>query len=280
MARHPRLGLLLVAMALPLLLLAPALGARAARPAAHAHATMPVTIQNFAFSPQTITVAPGTTVIWTNKDNVDHTVTSDTGAWPDSGSLATNQTFSHTFTKAGTYPYHCSIHPSMTARVIVSSSGMSGGSMTGGGMDSMGPMSTTLRTSFTGWYDNHKVVFLATDTSSKTEAMSEHINYSGSLARALGTTVAMYIIMNGKYANRGPVFASEPGEASYTPLWQEVFVTWTAPSKAVPLGRDDQINDLAKKGMLTLKMTKTVLNCPIIEVMSGSTSGSSSGSDY
>ena len=120
MARHPRLGLLLIAMALPLLLLAPVLGAHAARPAAHAHATMQVTIQNFAFSPQTITVAPGTTVIWTNKDNVDHTVTSNTGAWPDSGSLATNHTFSHTFTKAGIYAYHCALHPSMTAKVIVS----------------------------------------------------------------------------------------------------------------------------------------------------------------
>jgi plastocyanin len=277
MARQPRLGLLLVAMALPLLLLAPALGARAARLAAHTHDTVNVTIQNFAFSPQTITVAPGTTVIWTNKDNVDHTVTSDTGAWPDSGSLATNQTFSHTFAKAGTFAYHCSIHPSMTARVNVGSGGMSGGSMTGG---AMGPMSKTLRPSFTGWYDNHKVVFLATDTSSKTEAVSEHINYSASLARALDTTVAMYIIMNGKYANRGPVFASEPGEASYTPLWQEVFVTWKTPGKAVPLGRDDQINDLARKGVLTLTMTKTVLNCPIIEVMAESTRGSSSSSVY
>jgi plastocyanin len=269
MARHPRLGLLLVAMALPLLLLAPALGARAARPAAHAHATKHVTIQNFAFSPETLTVAPGTTVIWTNKDSVDHTVTSDTGAWPDSGSLASNKTFSHTFTKAGTYPYHCSIHSSMKATVVVSSSGTSGGQMTGGGM--MGPMSTTPLTSFTGWYDNHKVVFLATDTSSKTEAMSEHINYSASLAKSLPSSDKMYIIMNGKYANRGPVFASEPGEDTYTPLWQEVFVTWKTPSKAVALGKDDQINDLAKKGMLTLKMTKTVLNCPIIKVMSGST---------
>ena len=61
MTRHFRLGLLLMAMAIPLLLLAPALGAHAARPAAHAYATMHVTIQNFAFSPQTITVAPGTT---------------------------------------------------------------------------------------------------------------------------------------------------------------------------------------------------------------------------
>jgi plastocyanin len=269
MARHPRLGLLLVAMAVPLLLLAPALGARAARPAAHAHATVNVTIQNFAFNSQTLTVAPGTTVIWTNKDSVNHTVTSDTGAWPDSGSLATNQTFSHTFTTAGTYPYHCALHPSMKASVVVSSSGTSGGQMTGGGM--MGPMSKTLRPSFTGWYDNHKVVFLATDTSSKTEARSAHINYSASLAKSLPSSDKMYIIMNGKYANRGPVFASEPGEDTYTPLWQEVFVTWTPPSKAVALGTDDQINDLAKKGLLTLKMTKTVLNCPIIEVMSGST---------
>src|SRR5881409_2930875 len=107
MARHPRLALLLVAMAIPLLLLAPVLGAHAAKPAAHAHATVHVTIQNFAFSPQTITVAPGTAVIWINKDSLNHTVTSDTGAWPDSGNLATNQTFSHTFTKAGTFPYHC-----------------------------------------------------------------------------------------------------------------------------------------------------------------------------
>src|SRR5919201_4548270 len=120
MARHPRLGLLLIVMALPLLLLAPVLGAHAARPAAHAHATMQVTIQNFAFRPQTITVAPGTTVIWTNKDGSEHTVTSDTGAWPDSGNLATNHTFSHTFTKAGIYAYHCALHSSMTAKVIVS----------------------------------------------------------------------------------------------------------------------------------------------------------------
>jgi plastocyanin len=135
MARHPRLALLLVAMFIPLLLLAPALGAHAARPAAHAHTTVHVTIQNFAFSPQTINVAPGTTVVWTNKDSTEHTVTSDTGAWSDSGSLATGRTFSHTFTKAGTYRYHCSIHPFMKAMVVVSSSSTSGGQMTGGGDD-------------------------------------------------------------------------------------------------------------------------------------------------
>jgi plastocyanin len=120
MARHPRPGLLLIALALPFVLLAPVLGAHAARPAAQAHATVQVTIQNFAFNPQTITVAPGTTVTWTNKDNVDHTVTSDTSAWPDSGNVATNRTFSHTFANTGTYTYHCALHPSMTAKVIVS----------------------------------------------------------------------------------------------------------------------------------------------------------------
>ena len=57
-------------------------------------------------------------------------------------------------------------------------------------------------------------------------------------------------------------------------------MTWKTPSKAVALGKDDQINDLAKKGMLTLKKTTTVVNCAIIKVMAGSTSGSSSGSGY
>jgi plastocyanin len=70
--------------------------------------------------------ATAASVVWTNQDSVAHTVTSDTAAW-DSGNLATGQTFSHTFATAGTYSYHCSIHPFMTARVIVSRSGMTPG---------------------------------------------------------------------------------------------------------------------------------------------------------
>lgn len=279
MARHPRLALLLAAMAMPLLLLAPALGTHAAGPAAHVRTTVHVTILNFAFGPQTITVAPGSTVVWTNKDSVNHTVTSDTGAWTASGNLATGQSFSHTFAKAGTFPYHCAIHPSMTAKVIVGS-GMSGGSMTGGGMGAMGPMSMRSMPVWTGYYDNHKVLYTWTDSSNKAEAMRDHINYAPGLAKALEYSVAMYMVMNGKFASRGPVFASEPGEDNYTPLWQEVFVTWKNPGMAVALGRDDQIKDLAKKGLLTLKMTKTVVNCAIVKVLAGSTSGSSSGSGY
>ena len=76
--------------------------AQAAAPTAAAGASVQVAIQNFAFSPQTLTVAVGTTVTWTNKDSAAHTVTSDSGAWTDSGMLDTNKSFSVTFSKPGT----------------------------------------------------------------------------------------------------------------------------------------------------------------------------------
>ncbi len=78
-----------------------------------------VFIQSFAFNPSTITVPVNTTVTWTNKDAVAHTVTSDTGGLFDSGNLNTNATYAHKFTSAGTFNYHCTIHPTMVARVIV-----------------------------------------------------------------------------------------------------------------------------------------------------------------
>jgi plastocyanin len=78
-----------------------------------------VTIQNFAFSPATVTVNVGDTVTWTNQESgVPHTTTSDTAVW-DSGTLTTGQSFSFTFTQAGTFTYHCTIHPNMTGTVIV-----------------------------------------------------------------------------------------------------------------------------------------------------------------
>lgn len=80
--------------------------------------TVDVAIRNFAFQPQTITVPVGTTVRWTNQDSVAHTSTSNNGVW-DSGNLRQGQSFSFTFTKPGTFPYFCAIHPSMTATVTV-----------------------------------------------------------------------------------------------------------------------------------------------------------------
>jgi plastocyanin len=80
--------------------------------------TNEVFIQGMAFNPSTITVTAGTTITWTNKDAIAHTVTSKTKLF-DSGSIGANGTFSYTFTTAGTISYYCSIHPSMVASVTV-----------------------------------------------------------------------------------------------------------------------------------------------------------------
>ena len=77
-----------------------------------------VSIQNFAYNPTDLTVAVGTTVTWTNNDSVSHTVIGDNGG-PDSGTIAPGGTYHYTFTTAGTYSYHCAIHPSMTGSVTV-----------------------------------------------------------------------------------------------------------------------------------------------------------------
>jgi plastocyanin len=77
-----------------------------------------VTIDNFTFRPQTLTVAVGTTVTWTNRDDIPHTVVSDNAVFK-SKARDTDEKFSYTFDKAGTYPYHCSIHPKMTGQVVV-----------------------------------------------------------------------------------------------------------------------------------------------------------------
>ncbi len=77
-----------------------------------------VKIDNFSFGPGTLTVPPGTTVTWTNRDDIPHTVVSTDGVFK-SKVLDTNEKFSFTFSKAGAYPYFCSIHPKMTGKVVV-----------------------------------------------------------------------------------------------------------------------------------------------------------------
>jgi plastocyanin len=77
-----------------------------------------VKIDNFSFSPATITVPVGTTVRWTNRDDIPHTVVSDDKTFK-SKALDTDEDFTYTFTKPGTYGYFCSIHPKMTAKVVV-----------------------------------------------------------------------------------------------------------------------------------------------------------------
>jgi plastocyanin len=86
--------------------------------AAPAGKVVEVKVDNFSFSPQTITIAAGTTVIWTNRDDIPHTVVSDDKVFK-SKVLDTDEKFSFTFDKAGNFPYFCSIHPKMTGKVIV-----------------------------------------------------------------------------------------------------------------------------------------------------------------
>ncbi|MBB5911192.1 plastocyanin [Nocardia transvalensis] len=77
-----------------------------------------VSIDNFAFAPQTLTVRAGTTVTWTNHDEEPHTVAAQDGAFHSPG-MGAGATYTFTFTKAGTYHYLCSIHPFMRADVVV-----------------------------------------------------------------------------------------------------------------------------------------------------------------
>ena len=83
-----------------------------------ASATAEVKIDNFSFGPGTLTVAVGTTVTWTNRDDIPHTVVSTDGVFK-SKVLDTDEKFSYTFAKPGTFPYFCSIHPKMTGKVVV-----------------------------------------------------------------------------------------------------------------------------------------------------------------
>ncbi len=108
-------GLLATVMVATLLLSAgsPGSSANTAEPA-----SAEVKVDNFSFGPATLTVAVGTTVTWTNRDDIPHTIVSTDKVFK-SKVLDTDEKFSFTFSKSGTYPYFCSIHPKMTGSVVV-----------------------------------------------------------------------------------------------------------------------------------------------------------------
>lgn len=82
-----------------------------------------VLIQGMSFSPVSKTISAGTTIKWTNNDGIAHTVTSGVPGSPsgvfDSGNLASQGSFSHTFNQPGVFSYYCKIHTSMTATITV-----------------------------------------------------------------------------------------------------------------------------------------------------------------
>ena len=103
-----------VMIAMLLLAGSPSLSANDQPSAANAE----VKIDNFSFGPQTLAVPVGTTVTWTNRDDIPHTVVSTDGVFK-SRVQDTDEEFSYTFTKAGIYPYFCSVHPKMTGKIVV-----------------------------------------------------------------------------------------------------------------------------------------------------------------
>ena len=80
--------------------------------------TKTIEISDFKFVPQTITIKGGDSITWINRDSIQHSATSDTGAF-DSGLLAKNREFTFTFDGAGEFSYHCTPHPYMKATIIV-----------------------------------------------------------------------------------------------------------------------------------------------------------------
>lgn len=118
MRRSVRLGGLIFAVTLVVAGIAAGRGASMARAQAKPAATAEVTIDNFSFGPVAVTVSVGTTVTWTNRDDIPHTVVSTEKVFK-SKVLDTDEKFSYAFTKAGEYQYFCSIHPKMTGKVVV-----------------------------------------------------------------------------------------------------------------------------------------------------------------
>jgi len=113
--------LLIGAVALLVLTFGAAFGRSAVRVSA---ATQTVTISNFQFTPAQISIAVGDTVMWTNSGPSVHTSSSDTAGQWDSGQMAVNATFSQTFATAGTFNYHCNIHPTtMMGTITVAQAG-------------------------------------------------------------------------------------------------------------------------------------------------------------
>ena len=78
-----------------------------------------ITIDNFSFAPATLTVKAGTTITWTNKDDIPHGVGSANNAFKKSPALDTDDHYSFTFTTPGTYQYFCYLHPKMVGSIVV-----------------------------------------------------------------------------------------------------------------------------------------------------------------
>lgn len=107
-------GSLVVALVLVAILVVPPMRARSeAKPS-----SLEVQVDNFTFAPETLTVPVNSTVTWVNKDDLPHVIASDDGLFK-SQALDTDDKYSYKFSKPGTYPYYCSVHPKMVGKIVV-----------------------------------------------------------------------------------------------------------------------------------------------------------------
>jgi hypothetical protein len=125
----------------------------------------------------------------------------------------------------------------------------------------LGPSTHRQLALYQGYYDGHKDGYVITDVSNKAQANAWHVNYAP----------VQYFVAGRAAAGQLAVFGSEPGEASYNPLWDELVVTWKTGVKPVLLVRDNQISELAKSGKLKISDPHIVLNAPITSVGSKQT---------
>jgi hypothetical protein len=135
----------------------------------------------------------------------------------------------------------------------------------GNGLPNIGSPKKTAEPVYRGFYDHHVDKYMLTDVSNKAQAKAMHINYSAALKASKGLPLE-YFVKGRAAKGQLTVFGSEPGESSYNPLWEEVWVTWKASATPVVLSQDDQINTLASQGELTMKDAHIVLNAPILSV--------------
>jgi len=137
-----------------------------------------------------------------------------------------------------------------------------------GGLPNIGTPSMQAQPVYKGYYDQHIDTYLITDVSSKSQATAMHVNYSKELGTVKGLP-RQFFVKGPAAKGQLTVFGSQPGESDYNPLWEEIWVTWKSGVKPVLLGKDDQIDSLAKKGKLTEKDAHIVLNAPILKVGKG-----------
>ena len=150
---------------------------------------------------------------------------------------------------------------------LVGTSAAAYGTPAAGGGLRMGAATSISRKAFQGYYDGHKDMYLNTDVSDKAEAAAMHVNYAPVLKTVpLASAPEIYLVQGRAAPGQLAVFGSEPGEASYSPIWKETILTWKASATPVLITSDTQIDRLESKGDLTENATSVRLNCPIVKV--------------